>query len=99
LQKDLDKVVTTLPIQILGVNNVGYESGNASMTSGRKLPWLQATSMQDVWTAWKVNYRDVVILDGNNKVAAVYNLSANDLGSAGNYAALKQLFTDTANAK
>jgi formylmethanofuran dehydrogenase subunit A len=44
-----------------------------------------------------VTFRDVVILDGDNKVIAVYNLTSNSLGTSANYAALKQLFLDAAN--
>ena len=86
-----------MPIQILGVNDVGYEVGNASITSGRKLPWLQATAMADVWEQWKPTYRDVVILDGDNKVVAIFNLSTNDLSNPANYEALKKLLLDAAN--
>lgn len=87
-----------MPIQILGVNDIGFESGNATITAGRQLPWLQATASVDVWKEWKPTYRDVVLLDGANKVVGIYNLSSNDLGVAKNYADLRALFVAAANA-
>jgi len=86
-----------VPIQILGVNDVGFEAGNASISSNRTLPWLQATAMMDVWEQWKPTFRDVVLLDGDGRVVAIYNLSANNLSDPANYQALKTLFLDAAN--
>lgn len=79
------------------MNDVGYESGNASVTAGRTLPWLQATAMADVWKDWSPTYRDVVLLDGDGKVVGIYNLTTHDLGVAANYAELKALFVAAAN--
>lgn len=85
-----------LPIQILGVNQAGYESGNATITAGRDLPWLQDVSTQDVWSAWAVVYRDVQILDQDNQLAGVYNLTEHDLSQPASYAALKNLLIEIA---
>ncbi|MFM7200547.1 MAG: hypothetical protein ACKO6N_07135 [Myxococcota bacterium] len=85
-----------LPIQILGVNGVGYESGNASITSGRELPWLQDVSTQNVWVSWAVVYRDVQILDENNQLAGVYNLTEHDLSQPASYEALKNILIELA---
>jgi hypothetical protein len=68
-----------LAVQILGVNGIGQEADNAVMTSGRSLPWLQDTSQQNVWSAWRVTWRDVVVLDPSNRVVAVFNLTDHDL--------------------
>ena len=54
MQNDLDANYPDLDIQILGINAVGRESGNASITSGRDIPWLQdgtPDSGSDVWTS------------------------------------------------
>ena len=40
---------------------------------------------------WDPAYRDVVILDGNNEVYAVFNLTSYSLSSSDNYEALKAL--------
>jgi len=98
LQKDLGAISTKQPIQILGVNGIGLESGNAGMTQGRVLPWLQDVQATDAWTQWAVEYRDVVVLDGQNRPVAVYNLTVHDLGDPTNYATLKSILVDAANA-
>lgn len=99
MQTELDATSTTVPIQILGVNETGLESGNPAITSGRVLPWLQDTAAQNVWQSWAVTYRDVVVLDAQNFPVAVYNVTTHDLGDPAKYAALKTLLIDTANAQ
>ena len=83
-------------MQILGVNEVGHESGNATITDGRDLPWLQETSAAPVWDPWAVNYRDVIIVNQDNEVVDVYNLTQHDLADSGNYADLLGLLTAAA---
>jgi len=78
---------------ILGVNGVGYESGNPDITDGRDLPWLQDTPEADVWTTWGIAYRDVVVLDGEGAVVGILNLTANDLGEAATQDALLDLLS------
>lgn len=86
-------------VRILGVNAIGSESGNAVMTSGRDLPWLQETVAEPVWTTWDVAYRDVVVLDGANRRVAVYNLTEHTLADPANYAELKALLESAAAAR
>lgn len=93
-------------IAILGVNLIGLEFGNAGITSGRSLPWLQDVTGQDVWTRWHVDalrpdhpeiiWRDVVVLGPNNRAVAVYNLTDFNLALPSNYQALKQILRDAA---
>ena len=45
----------------------------------------------DVWAAWQIAYRDVVVVGPDNRVVEVFNLTQRDLGIAENYAALKDL--------
>jgi hypothetical protein len=78
-------------IRILGINAIGEESGNPTITEGRVLPWLQDTVIEDVWLDWQVTWRDVVILDRNNVPVDVYNLTVHDLNNPLNYVELKQL--------
>jgi len=92
MQTDLD--ASGLTVEIIGVNQVGAESGNDSITDGRDLAWLQETTDQDVWADWSVTYRDVIIVGEDGKPVDVYNLTDNDLDVQGNYDALLQLFTD-----
>jgi hypothetical protein len=94
IQGELDGDSLAVPVSILGINPAGYESGNAGMTAGRVLPWLQETAQQDAWGDWGVTYRDVVILDSLNVIVDVYNLTEHDLSSAGNRETLKQKLRD-----
>lgn len=96
LQDDLSLNEPSLDITILGINDIGFESGNDSITDGRDLPWLQATPEQDVWESWNVTYRDVWVLDGDNVPVGIFNVTGNSLGEQGNYDALRQLFMDAA---
>lgn len=81
-----------LDVVIVGVNAIGFEVGNATVTQGRDIPWLQDTAEQTVWADWAVTYRDVIILDANNEVVATYNLTPNNLGDPASYETLYQLF-------
>jgi hypothetical protein len=75
-------------IRIVGVNETGLEGGNGLVVSGRTLPWLQDDAVADVWTSWDVTFRDVIVVDEENRPVAVYNLTTNDLGSPAKYAEL-----------
>ena len=81
---------------ILGVNEVGFDSANDTITEGRDLPWLQETDEALVWTPWDVTYRDVIVLDGENKVFGVFNLTSQSLAEEDNYNTLKTLIIGAA---
>jgi hypothetical protein len=85
-----------LNAEIVGINQTGYESDNALMCEGRDLPWLQDTAEVDVWTSWGVTYRDVWVLDANNDLVGVFNLTGNSLAEPANYNAVKALFYSAA---
>ncbi|MGQ0614166.1 MAG: hypothetical protein ACT4PV_10560 [Planctomycetaceae bacterium] len=89
MQKELD--LATPGIQLNGVNETGHESGNAETCAGKTLPWLQDNVVQNVWTLWGVTYRDAIILDAQNRVVGVYNLTAHDLNVPANYDELKAM--------
>ncbi len=73
------------------MNGVGYESANATIVANNDIPWLQDTAAQDVWSRWAPTYRDVIILDAENRPIAVYNLTVHDLQSPAAFAELKAL--------
>ena len=73
------------------MNGIGLEAGNAAATAGNDLPWLQDVADVDVWAAWGVRYRDVVILDRRNVVFATYNLTDHSLASEASRNELKAL--------
>jgi hypothetical protein len=66
------------------------------VTSGRDIPWLQDTTDEAVWDTWDPTYRDVIILDGNNEIIAIYNLTTNSLATEENYEELKALLIEAA---
>jgi len=73
-----------LPIQILGVNGIGYEAGNERVTEGRGIPWLQDVEAVDAWSSWEVAYRDVYVLDQSGQLRFIYNLTTHDLSNPDN---------------
>lgn len=93
-----------LKINVLGMNQIGHESGNTQATTGRTIPWLQdedkdADGNSDVWlNSFPAQYRDVVILDANNDQIDVYNLTTHTLANADNYATMKQKLIAAAEA-
>jgi hypothetical protein len=81
-----------LAVDILGINGVGHEAGNPTICAGRDIPWLQETVETPVWTQWGITYRDVVILDEDNIVVAIYNVTQNNLTDPAKYDELYGLF-------
>ena len=78
------------------MNGIGHESANGTITAGRTLAWLQDLAATDVWSAWAVTYRDVILLNDNNEPVGVYNLTSNDLGDPTKYAALRDMLVSAA---
>lgn len=96
MQNELNALDLPVDVQIIGVNEAGYESGNDTMTDGRDLPWLQDTDDAMVWDTWDVAFRDVIIVDERNVEIARFNVTSNSLSSDANYEALRDLFVDAA---
>jgi hypothetical protein len=102
MQRNFERHYPSLDIQLLGINEIGHESGNASICNGRDLPWLQdvdadGNSVSDVWyDSWKITYRDVVVVDQQNEKVTIYNVTTHNLADPGNYATLEQIFIDAA---
>ena len=85
-----------MPIEILGVNEKSMASGNAGFIAGRTLPWLQDTEAVNAWVAWQADWRDVIVLDGENKVVSIYNLTVHNLADSTSYAQLRTILLDAA---
>lgn len=96
IHDDLAAESLPLEIHVLGVNGAGYEGGNAQMTSGRTLPWCQDVPEVNAWGLWQAGYRDVVVLDAENRVVDVYNLTEHDLSDPANRDALKTILRGVA---
>jgi hypothetical protein len=73
------------------VNASGLEAGNELITADVDLPWLQDEAAVDAWTAWGVTWRDVIILDRQNVVFAVENLTVHSLADPAHREELKAL--------
>jgi len=56
---------------------------------------LQNTAETDVWMAWQITFRDVVVVGPDNRVVEVMNLTQHNLEVVENYAALKDLLLRT----
>ncbi len=85
-------------VDILGVNASDQLPYNSLIISENTLAWLQDTPQDHVWDLWGVNFRDVRILDPQNRLIATYNLTDHDLAVSTNRAALKTLFLEAAQA-
>jgi len=96
MQNELLAADPVTKIRIQAINQSGAEGTIDAMCTGRDIPALQDTSDDHVWTQWQVTYRDVIILDEQNRNVAVYNLTDNPLTVAENYDELKTLLVDTA---
>jgi hypothetical protein len=102
MQQQLRDNHPELDIQILGVNERGHELGNPSITNGRSLPWLQDVdadsdgASDNFMNRWDYAYRDVVIVDAQNRPIEAYNLTVNDLGQPENFDTLMQKLIDAA---
>lgn len=96
MQKDVDTIATALAIRIQGVNAPEEAAGNGVITAGRVLPWLQDTKAVNAWGLWQVDFRDVIVLDDENQVVAIYNLTIHNLGVDSNYVALRNILLTAA---
>ena len=77
-----------------GINEVGYERSNDSITEGRDLAWLQDVEDVNAWELWSVQYRDVFVLDRDGAVEGIISLTAYDLGEERTQLMLTTLIDD-----
>jgi hypothetical protein len=66
MQQEISAMNPLREVQILGVNQIGRESGIGEMSEGRTIPLCQDEDSLKVWISWHVTYRDVFILDREN---------------------------------
>jgi hypothetical protein len=99
MQDELESEYPDLPIHLLTVNAIGHDGGNALIPPLGDLPFLQDDATALVWDSWHATWRDVIIVDGDNEVVTVYNLTEHNLSDAANYAELKALLVDAARAE
>ena len=104
MQNELEAEYPQYDIQILAVNQIGYGSYTSLVASLGDIPMIQDNTTDNIWNTWHAltpnpsaqPYRDVHILNADNEIVDTYNLTTYNLGSAQNYATLKQMFVDAA---
>ena len=96
MQDQLDLEHPELHISIAHVNAIGHESGLDDLAAVTDLPIVDDDETALVWDAWGAEWRDVYVLDGDNVVYAVYNLTTYSLAEPENYQALYALFVEAA---
>jgi hypothetical protein len=72
------------------VNETSQAAYNDLAVDGNIVPWLQDVE-NTAWGAWDAAWRDVVVLDAENRKVAVFNLFEHDLSNRDDYAALRAL--------
>jgi hypothetical protein len=100
---------TDLPVEIIGIHDLG-QTLNSRMYSGKPTVWLRENSTFRPWSTWsvpiparagsafRVEWRDLVILNEKNEFLAVQNLTDESLTVAANKTALKNFLRNAAAA-
>ena len=108
MQTELQTDHPDLNISILSINLKGAEAGVDVFTEEHALPMVQDTELSAIWLNWgelctieehdaeSKHWRDLFILNKQNQVLKVYNLTLNNLGTPENYEELKQKFIQAA---
>ena len=81
-----------LEVDIVAVNGAEYAASLEAVFADTTIPVVQDSDRVRVWRAWEADWRDVYVLDRENAVSAVYNLTDNDLADPANQDALVELF-------
>lgn len=66
-------------VEILAVNEIGYDNFEYVDTVSSQLPWVQDVEEVNAWDLWEITYRDLVILDQDNIFLTTYNLTDNPM--------------------
>ena len=96
MQEELSGITTDLNLTILGINEIGFDSGNPLISSAGDLPMLQDVEDVNIWEAWDVTYRDVVIVGPDGKKVGVFNLTENNLNDESVFAELRDMLLEAA---
>ena len=96
MQDELNNEYPNLDINLLGVNQDGFSSGNSTISTAGDIPLIQDNATDLIWSTWGVSFRDVVILNGENQIVASFNLTTYSLGDSTNYDTLKTMLINEA---
>ena len=96
MQAELESSYPNLDIEIFAINMTGTSSGLQYFSSDLNRPVVQDDTATGIWNDWGASWRDVYILDQNNELILVYNLTTYNLSDSNNYNTLMQHFIDAA---
>lgn len=89
MQQELLAERPELQISIIAVNEMGYDAGNSLVPDISSLPMVQNDSIAQVWSNWGAVWRDVIVLDQENRPVATFNLTTYNLATTENYDLVK----------
>tara|TARA_B100000683_G_C12133940_1_gene408866 strand:+ start:77 stop:373 length:297 start_codon:yes stop_codon:yes gene_type:complete len=90
MQNEISSEYPELPIKILSINQIGAENGIASFNESHALPMVNDNETDNIWVQWDSQWRDFYILNQQNELLEVYNLTQHNLNDPLNYEELKQ---------
>ena len=79
MQAELDAEYPNLNIKIVGINMIATEAGITDVSLISTLPMVQDDTTVNIWTSWNATWRDVQILNPQNEVVHVFNLTQHSL--------------------
>ena len=95
MANQLENTHPNLDIEIFAINMPGF-GGATNLSSSIQLPMVQDSNSLGIWSDWGAVWRDVYILNENNELVMVYNLTQHNLGNSSNYNTLMSHFIDIA---
>ena len=90
MQNEIQNEYPELPITILSINQIGAENGVESFNNTHFLPMVHDNTSDEIWVHWESQWRDFYILNKQNELLEVYNLTQHNLNDPLNYQELKQ---------
>ena len=90
MQNEISSEYPELPIKILSINQIGAENGIESFNETHALPMVNDNTNDEIWVQWESQWRDFYILNKQNELLEVYNLTQHNLNDPLNYQELKQ---------
>jgi len=80
--------------QLLAINERGHSADIPIAVEGRELPLLQDDNRSLAWDNWGATWRDVMVLDAENEIIGIINLTGKSLNETENRAALETLLLE-----
>ncbi len=90
MQNEITSEYPDLAIKILSINQIGAENGVEVFNETHALPMVNDNATDEIWVQWDSQWRDFYILNRQNELLEVYNLTQNNLNDPLNYQELKQ---------